>query len=233
MKYTLALLTLQSFFLGSTVFANQNQEAFGESLDREYFTVSNREVEEVDSDVEFFTHRPNLKSVTATIATANKLIAIGTKVWSIVEKGRPVSTVNMKAQVAVLPETESTMLAFQQMQGWEYPITKVYEVVYKNFYGMKVVKFKYAVTFEHGGTYQGKGQYLNAVRIAASEVNVAWGFNFDASAEVVSISNRGTQEDPVASVQIKLNYRTKTIVSDSRTEESFSISGDGLINKMY
>lgn len=231
----LAVFTTNVFAdqLPFTVKNLQTSESVLKSADESYFTISSVEVNEVQEEFEFPEAQSNTKSLGQVIATLESLIAFGKKVYAIVEKGKPVVNVNLKNKVSVLPNVEQPQVAMYGMTNWQAPKTRVYEVVFKNLYGMKVVKFNYAVTFEYGGKHDGKGAYIAGARIAADSVNVSWGFKFDATADAVSIVNRGSKEDPVAAVTFKLNYTAKSILKEIQSEESFYITGEGAVRKVY
>lgn len=215
----------------------QAHEVNLKTADEAYFTISSVEVNEVQDADEFVidTLPSNNKAVDlgAIIMTVDKLIALGKKIYAIVEAGKPVVNANLSNKVSVLPNVDKPNAAMYAMSNWQAPKTRVYNVAFKNLFGMKVVSFNYAVTFEWGGKHKGKGAYIHAARIAADQVDVAWGFNFEASTEAVSIVNRGSEENPVAAVTFKLNYTAKSMLKEIQSEESFYITGDGDVRKVY
>lgn len=206
------------------------------SADEAYFTISSVEVNEIDpSNFVVNNNQPNNKAfdLGKVIMTIDKLVALGKKLYAIVEAGKPVVDVNMNNKASVLPNVDKPNTAMYNMSNWKAPKTRVYKVEFKNLFGMSVVSFNYAVTFEYGGKYQGKGAYIHAARIAADQVDVAWGFNFKATTEAVSIVNRGSQDDPVAALTFKLNYTAKSVLKEIQSEESFYVTGDGDVRKIY
>ena len=169
-----------------------------------------------------------------TILVVDKLIALGTKIWNIVEKGKPVVYTEYIPSISVLPVLEGGQDAdaFYDMTGWSFPKTKIYEVIYKNVYRMTVVKFKYAVTFQYGGSYLGAGDYLTAASVTPVTLDVAWGYTFNASSFLDTITNHGSTDFPVAGATLGVSHTVKTILKEITTTSKFHISGDGQIMQL-
>lgn len=204
--------------------------------DKAYFTIASVKVNEVDpSQYTAPGYQSNNKALDLgkVIMTIDKLVALGKKLYAIVEAGKPVVDVNMNNKVSVLPNVERPNSAMYSMSDWQSPKTKVYKVEFTNLLGVDVISFKYAVTFEYGGKHQGKGAYIHAARIAADSVDVAWGFNFKATTEAISIVNRGSTDNPVAALTFKLNYTAKSVLKEIQSEESFYVTGNGDVQKVY
>jgi hypothetical protein len=162
------------------------------------------------------------------------LIAIGKKIWPIIEAGKPVINVTGMAQaMSVLPSMDGTFTnaQFTKMANWSAPKVGSYRVSFKNFYNVEVAGFTYTIYFQHNGTYQEKGKYITNLRIQASEVSAAWGFDFDASSELIGVSNVGTTENPVASAIVKVAYTTKGL-NTRRYEQSIYVDGAGTLKPL-
>ncbi len=166
------------------------------------------------------------------IIATDQLIALGKKIWAIVEAGKPVTTTNMAKPISVLPRLDGDNIAFYDMEGWSAPKVKSYRVSYKNGFGSEVIAFTYTVYFQYEGTYQGKGKYLTSLNVEASEVYVSWGFKFDATSSLVGIANQGSGADPVASATISVAYKATSWFSDVSTGESFFVNGRGDLVKL-
>ena len=166
------------------------------------------------------------------ITKIDKLIALGEKIWAIVEKGKPVIRTTFTPSVSVLPgiKNENGRATFDQMENWEAPQFKKFNVVYKNGYGMKVVKFSFIVSFQYGGSYNGQGLYLNALNVIATNISVAWGFNFDASSSLITISNRGTTDNPVAGATMQITHKVVSPVKEVMSAIIFDVDGRGNIS---
>lgn len=161
------------------------------------------------------------------LATIDKLIATGEKIWQIVEKGAPVLKNAQLAPLNVFPKLEGDFVGFHEMESWSMPKKAGYEIVFKNLLGIEVVRFHFNLTYQYGGKYQGKGQYLSGVSMQASDVSVLWGYDLDANSQLVSITNHGTKENPMAGATLSLDYVVKTVLKETRTGLKFHLAGDG------
>jgi hypothetical protein len=158
----------------------------------------------------------------------DRIINIGKKVWAIMEAGRPV--VNVKTYTAnALP---AGLTCWSDLTGWSVPQSKVYQVTYENGFGMDVVTFDYRVGFTAGGSLNGQGKYLTNATINPPKINVSWGFNLDAQAEVPSVFNTGTKEAPVAGMQMLMKWQVKSVVSHVEQAENFYIGGDNSLKHL-
>lgn len=168
----------------------------------------------------------------SVIMVVDKLIAIGAKIIPTIEKGKAVVTNNSMAAVSVLPRLETIDPVVHDMGNWSIPVTKHYKIAYKNGYGSEVVSFVYSVTYQYGGTYGGKGQYLTGIRASARQINIGWGFDLDASSQLVQISNVGTTEDVVAGATIEMTYTVKNWTRTITNAVSFFVAGDNRLYKL-
>lgn len=157
----------------------------------------------------------------------NSIIAIGEKVWKIIEAGRPV--VSFKAPVVhALPYNT---ICWHQLERWQAPRTSLWEIAYKNKFAMKVVTFRFRVSYTPGGQYDGKGQYLANVTVMPASVDVAWGFDFNAEVQVGRTMNLGTRDSPQAGMQLMVMWNVKSMLKESLASESFFVQGDGQLLK--
>ncbi len=161
----------------------------------------------------------------------DKLIAVGEKVISIIDAGKPVVT-NKPLIVSVLPKTNDKDFAFSEMTNWSLPKTALFKVAYRNGWGSEVVTFNYSVSFQYNGNYNGKGKYLHGIRVTAKNINVSWGFDLSANSELLAISNIGSKENPVAAATVEINYTIKNQLKSISTAESFFMDGQGNLYKL-
>ncbi len=193
---------------------------------KDYATIANKTVEEVPTELELLPE-PGDKNLGEAIMMIDKLVALGKKVWPIIEAGKPVVNAHGTGVLEVLPHSSDMDLTSMDLDFWSLPKGKSYRVAYKNLLGMEVVSFQYTVVYQHGGSFMGKGKYLSGIRVYPSKVAVSWGFTFDASAELANISNLGSQEETIAGATIKVNYSIKTPLQTIDSEESVFVSGNG------
>lgn len=166
------------------------------------------------------------------IMVVDKLIAIGQKIIPTIEKGKAVVTNNPMSAISVLPRVDATTGVVLEMGGWSLPKTQHFKVNYENGYGMTVVSFVYSVSFQHSGKYKGTGAYLTGIRASARSINVVWGFDVDASSQLIQISNIGTEQNVVAGATIEMAYTVKNWTRQITYYKSFFVSGKGLIMAM-
>lgn len=203
--------------------------------DDPYFKIDSIKVTEIPADESLIFIEEEEKEMSKDLGTVimsiEKLIALGTKVWEIIKKGKPVTNVSMSKPVSVLPTSEDPTSAFNTMSGWSAPTVRKYRIEYTNLLGMNVISFDYTVYFQHSGQFEGNGEYITGLTVKASNVAVSWGFEFNASSELETISNRGSMQSPMAAATILINYRASSVLRDIQSSESFHVSGNGEIVK--
>jgi len=154
----------------------------------------------------------------------DKIINIGQKIWTLVEKGRPVVNVNLNAAATAMPQG---ITSWQSMEGWQAPRAASYRVALKNLYNWTVVDFTYRVLYIPGGSVNGKGKYLARIAVQPRDLYVAWGYSFSANAEVPTVMNVGTAENPVGGAEVYVNWTVSTVMNESRGSGSYFVAGDG------
>jgi len=227
---------LKSLFVASLLLLSSPSFAGLSEIEKDEFTISSVEVYEVatpDFDKGAVTLPPVPKNPIDEIAAQiDGIIAIGKKIWTIIDAGRPViTTTGMIPSISVLPEIDapSKVPALHQMANWSAPKTKSFRVAYKNNFGSEVVGFTYTVFFQHNGSYKGRGKYITSLKIQVSEITSSWGFNFDAASELISVANVGSDAEPVASAILQISYKVRGLLNESRSAQSFYVDGNGTI----
>lgn len=161
----------------------------------------------------------------------DQFIVVGKKVWTIVESNRPIVNQSFTPSFSILPKELMNDLssAFYLMENWSLPKSEIYEVAYTNLLGIDVVKFRYAVIMNYGGSYNGKGNYLTGVKVVPVDIDCVWGYSLDATSELVSTINLGSNDFPIVGVTLRIGHRVKTAFKDEEINHVFSISGRGEI----
>lgn len=184
--------------------------------------VEAREVEPNDFD-SFVAPGMELPASEDTVVVVDKIINLGQKIWTIVEKNKPV--VNWDTLTAnALPSGLST---WSDLNGWMTPKAYVYSVSYKNVFRMTVVRFNFRVAYTPGGSYQGTGRYLTNIHVRPQELYVAWGYKFNAKAMVPSVTNAGTQASPIGGAEVLVEWTIDTVMSHVRGSAGAYVRGDG------
>jgi len=204
--------------------------------DEKYFEIKSVTVSEVSQPSVAMTAEPLCNSSTAPKVedgsvrpnydgiNLNDIINLGRQIWTIIEKNQPV--VNLKVQKAdALPVGVSS---WGELECWQVPESRLYKVSYKNLLGMEVVNLVLRVGYTYGGRINGQGRYLSQVTVLPAQLDVSWGFKLDAEVKVANVTNAGTRANPVAGIQLDVNWVVSTPLQRSESTESFYVRGDGL-----
>lgn len=158
----------------------------------------------------------------------DKIINIGKKIWAIVDAGRPV--VNVKVDTAnALP---AGVKCWDELEGWNAPTSKLYQISYENGFGASVVSYGFRVSFIGGGSYKGQGKYVTLASVQPANIHVSWGFRLDAVATVPMVFNQGTKADPLAGLQLAMNWKVSSPLTEIQQAENFFVNGMGTLEKM-
>ncbi len=234
-KQVFLVLTLCAFSLS----AEANKASSPEAL-----TISSVETRRIDAyrPEEFDPEEKNdgiAKSggeVGEVVAVIREMVALGKEIWPIIEKNKPVVNTSLNG-LSALPRFDAGVdveyPALFDMTNWWTPGYATYETSFKNLYGFTVVKFRYTVHYQPGGSYNGRGQYLTNVGITADELYVAWGYNVEAKSSLVGLTNKGASKgSPVAAMVLQLEYTVKTVLNESRNTARFYVAGDGTFKSL-
>lgn len=163
------------------------------------------------------------------------LIAIGKKIWTIIDAGRPViNTAGIVPSLSVLPRIEGAepQAAFYEMANWSAPKAASYRVSYKNYFGKEVVGFNFTVYFQYAGDYNGSGKYITNLKVQASDVYAAWGFDFTATSELTGVANVGSKENPIASAIIEISYKVRGKINGLENGLVLYVDGNGEMRRL-
>lgn len=170
----------------------------------------------------------DLNPLNAVELVVDQIINIGKKIFGVVAAGKPV--VNIKLDTAnALP---AGLTCWSDLHGWNVPNSKVYNVVYENGWGMSVVDFSYRVVYTAGGSADGVGKYITNATFMPANLSVGWGFNFDAVAQIPAVFNTGSKKDPVAGMQMNMEWKVTSPVAHEQATESYFVSGENKLIKL-
>lgn len=158
----------------------------------------------------------------------SELISIGEKIWQIVKDGQP--TLNFQSNSATAVPA-GAVCAFS-LSGWSVPYSRTYKLAYENLYGSDVVAFTYKLIFSYGGNYKGRGAYLANVTIHPVDIEVSWGQNFDASVNIANVINVGTSQDPVAGMEVGLEWNVKNVFNNFKSRRIYFVDGTGQVTEL-
>ncbi len=158
----------------------------------------------------------------------DKIINIGKKIWAIVEAGKPV--VNFENDVATaLPEG---VHCWNDLENWQMPKSKIYSVSMRNAYNVEVVKFNYRINYLAGGSADGVGKYIGYATAIPKDLYVAWGYRFDAKASVPTVFNLGSRKEPLAGMQLTMQYTVSTVMNHVEQSQAYVIDGLGTFTQL-
>jgi hypothetical protein len=91
---------------------------------------------------------------------------------------------------------------------------------------MTVYDVTLTAVHQYGGSYNGKGKYLETVTILPSNVEVLWGYTVNYNVDNVTTLNGGTAEDPIAMIALQAKFKVQTVVKSSETNTVYQFRGD-------
>lgn len=155
------------------------------------------------------------------------IIALGKEIYEIVKAGKPVVNINSEPiQILATDEKGETVTA-SEMDNWKAPIVKKYRVRTKNYLGVSPASFDFMLIYVPGGSYRGAGSYITGAQIKTTKVNVKWGYTLNANFKLDTITNEGTQENPVAGAVLSIDYKISTVLQEYGEDKTFYINGKG------
>ncbi len=190
----------------STEEAASSPEALIDELNASSFSANNAEFD-----------------VPGTLVIIDQIMNLGARAWKVVEANRPVANAT-GVKASALPEG---ITQWAQLAGWKSPRSKLVHMQYTNRFGMTVVDFTYRITYTYGGSYNSQGQYLTNVSVVPSHLFVAWGYRFNASAEVANTVNIQTSAHPIAGMEIGVSWKVDNVIISDQNSNSYFIKGTG------
>jgi hypothetical protein len=228
---------MKSLFLSVFLAALVAQQAMAAdvSADDKAFQIADVKVSEVvPTAAELYSvalepsAQPQLNTFEIAGIEWTNLVTIGEKLIEIIKAGAPV--VNIKRDVvSVVPQG---VTSWEQLSGWQVPVTKVYEVKATNGFNADVVKVRLKVSAMYGGGIDGRGQYVANVTIVPTEIVVQWGFSLDVWSENRPPMNMGSLAQPVAGLGFDVRYKVTSLFSQKTGTQDYFITGAGLLQQM-
>ena len=170
------------------------------------------------------------KDLNTVLVSIDTIINIAAKVWHIIQANVPVANIDTKYATAY----PQGVTAASQLAQWAKPKSYVYGFYAENLYGGVMIDCKYKVSFAYNGAYKGVGKYLTGVNVTPTVASVAWGYKFYMSASVPdsTVTNVGTDKDPVAAMQMKLTWKMATYIKEVNGTSIYYVQGDGYYNEI-
>lgn len=162
------------------------------------------------------------------IGSIGSIISIGQNIWKIVEAGKPSAHI-VSNSVSALPKENPN---WSLMTDWQGPLIKSYHMEAINKMGVKVVSMDYKIMAYYGGKFQGKGQYLANLTMITDNVSVAWGYDLQATAELMDLVNTTDEENPVPGCTLQMKWRTDTMLQHREGTHAIFVKGDGTVAEL-
>jgi hypothetical protein len=172
-------------------------------------------------------------SANAVVVFLDCMVNLGSTLWDVVASGEPSAKFDENLANALPQGVTSPM----DLDNWQQPVVREYCVPLTpdpdfncDQAGSDGSHFFFRVSFVPGGSLQGHGKFLSSVLLEPEAMTVNYGRSFFAQTSVESVDNIGTEEDPVASMKLKLTWTSNEYFGRPYGQSlDFVISGDGTI----
>lgn len=155
-------------------------------------------------------------------------ITVGERVWQLVSNNRPTASVSTH-RVSVLP---ASVEDWAQIESWQGPAARTFEVVARNLLGSTVVRNKYTVAWNYGGKFNGKGAYIGNLTMIPTDISVSFGYTLNSRVVVGDAVNIASTNDPVPALNFQVEYSVTNIIKHIQMAESFFVTGKGGFKKI-
>lgn len=152
----------------------------------------------------------------------DQIINLGEKIWTIIEKNHPVVNINYQYANALPQGVKNS----SELEGFSDLVFRSYRMYGKNLFGITVYDVTYTLVHRYGGSYNGKGRYLENVTVLPHNVEVAWGYTVTLNVNSVSVLNVGTKENPIGAVTMGLDFNVHTVLKSADFKSVFGFRGD-------
>ena len=165
----------------------------------------------------------------SSTGTVDTIITLGTKIWDFIVTNKPTADYQT-LKTSVVPEgiTNFTQLTWKRTDI----ITKVYHVEFTTITGKSAGGFDYRINFLHSGSLKGKGKYIGQLSVSPANVKLHTDRSLTFRAEVLDPLNFGTEEDPIAGIQLQVTWSSPTTVRYSMNSAEYMMFGDGEIQEL-
>lgn len=160
--------------------------------------------------------------------TIQQWITVGERVWQLVANNRPTASVSTH-RVSVLPASQED---WAQIEGWQGPAARTFEVVARNILGSTVVRNKYTIAWNYGGKYNGKGAYIGNLTMIPTDISVSFGYTLNSRVVVGDAVNIASTNDPVPALNFQVEYSVTNVFKHIQSAESFFVTGKGGFKKI-
>ncbi len=114
------------------------------------------------------------------------------------------------------------------LMGFSDVVFQSYNIRQADWMGMTKFDLTFTLVFQHGGSFNGRGRYLETISLIPTAIYAGWCEKVNAEVSHVSTSNVGTKENPVASATLELNLSSHCSVGIGAIKKAilFQVRGD-------
>lgn len=201
--------------LASTAFSGPADHL---TMHMEHVTLSN----DAFADIENLPTQINGDDTTTGDVYIDQIINIGQKVWDVIKANQPVLNIKYNYANALPRGVRSS----EGLDGFSELQSEGIRLWATNGFGATVYDFTLAAVHQYGGTYDGKGAYLETVSVVPTTVNVAWGYTVDVNVNNISSVNLGTKAAPIAGITLESTFSVSTVLQKHQKRLVYSFRGD-------
>lgn len=158
----------------------------------------------------------------------DKMINLGEKIWSLVQKGKPLVNYTGTSASALPANTKK----WDQLNNWKVPKSKVIRVVYKNLLNVEVARFSYRILLLYGGNVNGIGSYIGYATVEPLEIASSYMYSIDAHASVASVFNMGSKYKPVGAMILNITWAVESVFKKIIINHAYNLDGEGNITEL-
>ncbi len=162
------------------------------------------------------------------IVIADQIVNLGKKIWDIIKTGKPVVNIQVDAASGVPQGIQD----WRNLAGWQTPKSRLVRMSYRNGFDVNVIDFTYRLVYTYGGNYEGVGKYLSQVSVVPANLQVAFGYDFDAKTTVPNLVNVGTKAEPMAGMEVLVQWKISTVFKQEQNSHTLFVRGDGTVTDL-
>lgn len=177
-----------------------------------------------------FTQQDPIATAGQVIDIADRIVALGERIYTLVQHGKPSNT-TAYAPVAIVPRnpTSREIVDPLDLEECSFPTRKSFETVVSRG-NREVVRFEYELVFSHSCSYEGKGKYIQVAMIKPTSVVTKYGWDLNATMRLSGMMNHGKKADPVVGAFLTMKLAMNNLGVAYEKEHGIHITGDGQIN---
>ncbi|KAL0238912.1 hypothetical protein PCE1_004603 [Barthelona sp. PCE] len=149
------------------------------------------------------------------------VVAIGEKVYDIVEKGKPVTESKMGSISCVPPHLKDDIFSMFGARSTSGRCT----IRFKNIYSLTVARFDLRIEgYYNLQTSEHRGYYIRDAAVRLSSFECMWGYTCKASVKN-SVINIGGSSTPTCEASMLFDYHVSTVLKHGAYSSTFRLNG--------